>query len=431
MAVGGFEAVVTILDLDDGSEVMTLSGHIGAIDDVAFDPSRDRLYSTADGETLVWDITPVGPVGAGVLPIDPGDMWVSPDGSELAIANDLSLTRYDSDTGARLASVEGFSDWFLEAPVSPDWRLVAIVEPGFIHGAGEALPEIWVRDLITGERLYTLPPCAWPRAFSTNGSMLVLDGWDFIFRGVTQCAPANAPKDIDHRSRVVDPITGEMLLNLSDRPLLRALFNPGGMFEPDRYLAIRSWDPVHFETVEIHDMVTGSQVATLDIEREEPLALAFDPTGQYLAVGGQNSHAWVVDVKALVAGASVEESMVMYKEVGDGGVAEIALGPDGVLATSAFDPHIRLWDIHTGELLRELDRVAEIPPSVAFTPDRDLLHGDWNQDPTGFETGGEDGWVVRSYFDDDRLVELAKTRVTRDLTPEECQRYRLDPATCP
>ena len=92
LAVGGFEAVVTILDLDDGSEVMTLSGHIGAIDDVAFDPSRDRLYSTADGETLAWDITPTGPVGAGVLPIDPGEMWVSPDGGELAIANDLSLT---------------------------------------------------------------------------------------------------------------------------------------------------------------------------------------------------------------------------------------------------------------------------------------------------------------------------------------------------
>ena len=108
LAVGGFEAVVTIFDLDDGSEVMTLSGHIGAIDDVAFDPSRDRLYSTADGETLAWDITPTGPVGAGVLPIDPGEMWVSPDGGELAIANDLSLTRYDSDTGARLASIDGY-----------------------------------------------------------------------------------------------------------------------------------------------------------------------------------------------------------------------------------------------------------------------------------------------------------------------------------
>jgi DNA-binding SARP family transcriptional activator/WD40 repeat protein len=430
MAVGGYEAVVTIFDLDDGSEVMTLSGHIGAIDDVAFDPSRDRLYSTADGETLVWDITPAGPVGAGVLPIDPGEMWVSPDGGELAIANDLSLTRYHSDTGAPLASIDGFSDWFLQASVSPDWRLVALAEPGFIPGASEPLPEIWVRDLITGERLHELPPCVWPRAFSSNGSMLVLDGADFIFRGVTQCA-ANAPKDIDHRSRVVDPITGEVLLNLGDRPLLRALFNPGGVFEPDRYLAIRSWDPVLFEVVEVHDMLTGSQVATLDIEREEPLDLAFDPTGQYLAVGGQNSHAWVVDVKALVAGASVEESMVMYKEVGDGGVAEIALGPNGLLATSAFDPHIRLWDIHTGELLRELERVAESPPSVAFNPEGDLLYGDWNQEPTRLEEWGKDGSVIRFFLDNDRLVEVAKTRVTRDLTPEECQRYRLDPAACP
>ena len=431
LAVGGFEAMVTIFDLDDGSEVMTLSGHIGAIDDVAFDPSRDRLYSTADGETLAWDITPTGPVGAGVLPIDPGEMWVSPDGGELAIANELSLTRYDSDTGTRLASIDGYSDWWLQASVSPDWRLAAMVEPGFIPGAGGAIPEVWVRDLNTGERLHELPPCAWPRAFSSNGSMLVLDGADFIFRGVTQCAPANAPKDIDHRSRVVDTITGEVLLNLGDRPLLRAVFNPGGVLEPDRYLAFRSWDPVRFEVVEIHDMLTGSQLAILDLEREEPLDLAFDPTGQYLAVGGQNSRAWVVDVKALVAGASVEESMVMYKEVGDGGVSEIALGPDGVLATSAFDPHIRLWDIHTGELLRVLDRVAENAPSVAFNPEGDLLHGDWNQEPTSIEEWGTDGWVIRFSLDNDRLVELAITRVTRDLTPEECQRYRLNPAICP
>lgn len=430
IAVGGFEAAITIFDLDDGSEVMTLSGHTGAINDVAFDPSRDRLYSTArDGATFVWDITSAGPIGAGILPLDPGEMSVSPDGAELAIVNDRSLTRYDSNSGARLASIEGYSDWNLEAPVSPDWRLVAMVEPGFTYGAGQAPPEVWVRGLITGERLHKLPPCVWPRAFSSDGAMLVLDGVDFIFRGVTQCAPGIAPDDIDHRSRVVDTITGEVLLNLEDRPLLRAVLNRGGVFEPDRYLAIRSWNPVHFEVVEVHDILTGSLVATLDIEREEPLDLAFDPTGQYLAVGGQNSHAWVIDVKALVEGASVEESMVMYQEVGDGGVAEIALGPDGVLATSAFDPYIRLWDIHTGELLRELDRVAEIPPSVAFTPNGDLLHGDRNQEPTGLESG-TDGWVVRLFLDDDRLVDLAKTRVTRNLTEEECQRYRIDPAIC-
>jgi WD40 repeat protein len=123
--------------------------------------------------------------------------------------------------------------------------------------------------------------------------------------------------------------------------------------------------------------------------------------------------------------------MVMYQEVGDGGVAEIALGPDGVLATSAHDPHVRLWDIHTGNLLWVLDRVSEVPPSVVFTPAGDLLYGDWNQEPTARPDWGRDGWVMRFFLDNDRLVELAKTRVTRDLTPEECQRYRLDPADCP
>ncbi|MGH8926768.1 MAG: WD40 repeat domain-containing protein, partial [Acidimicrobiia bacterium] len=421
MAVGGFDAVVTIFDLADGSQVMTLAGHTGAILDVAFDPSRDRLYSTAgDGETRVWDIGPGGPAGAGVIPIEEGGaLWVSPDGNELAIANEGSLTRYDSTTGARLGSIDGYSDWWLQAPISSDWRLVAMAEIGFIRGERPALPEVWARDLVTGERLHQVPPCAWPEAFSSDGSMLVLDGVDLFVRGV-QCQPADTPNEIDHRSRVVDTITGEVLLDLENRALLRALFNPGGVFEPDRYLAIRSWDPVHFETVELHDMTTGTQVARLDIEGQEPLTLAFDPSGRYLAVGGQHSDASVFDVKALVDGAMVEEAVMMYGEVGSGGVAEIALGPGGILATSAHDPHIRLWDIHTGELVRELDGGPYT--AVAFTPEGDFLYVDGN-DEVGFS-------VRKLLLDTDRLVELAKTRVTRDLTAEECNRYRLDPATC-
>ncbi|MGH9895803.1 MAG: WD40 repeat domain-containing protein, partial [bacterium] len=314
------------------------------------------------------------------------------------------------------------------APVSPDWRLVAMAEPGFIPGASDGLPEIWVRDLITGDKLDQVPPCVWPKAFSSDGSMLVLDGVDLFVRGF-RCPSAKTPSEIDHRSRVVDTITGEVLLDLENRALLRALFNPAGVLEPDRYLAIRNWDAVNFETVELHDMTTGTLVARLDIEGQEPLSLAFDPSGRYLAVGGQHSDASVFDIKALVEGATVEEAVVMYGEVGSGGVAEIALGPDGILATSAHDPHLRLWDIHTGELRRELARVSRSSPPVVFTPEGDVLYVDWTVEPAGREWG-KDGRVVRFLFNNDRLVELAKTRVTRDLTAEECHRYRIDPANC-
>ena len=40
------------------------------------------------------------------------------------------------------------------------------------------------------------------------------------------------------------------------------------------------------------------------------------------------------------------------------------------------------------------------------------------------------GVIRRFYLDPERLIELAESRVTRELTPDECRRY-LDPETCP
>jgi WD40 repeat protein len=428
VAVYGHGAVVRVLDLDDGSELMTLAGHTGAITDVAFDPRRDRLYSTAlDGETLVWDVAPTGPSGTRVIPIgsaEPYAMVVSPDGTEVAVMRDDALTRYDLGGGAPLLSVEGSMNWRLPAPVSPDWRLVAMVESGFTPGVGEALPEGWVRDLITGEKLHPLPACVWPKGFSSDGSMLALDGQNLIIdQGVVQCSPRQAPGGIDHRSRVVDPVTGEVLLDLGGRGLAgptAAVFNPAGVFEPDRYLAILE----DYDTVELHDMVTGRQVATVDTG-EQPYVMAFDPSGRYLAVGGGNSDVWVVDVKALVEGASVEEAMLMFDEVGSDGIW-VALGRDGLLATAAY-PHVLMWDIHTGGLIRELAVAPsrQVPSNVAFTPDGDLLYIEGSEDQ---------GYGVHTFITDpDRLVELARTRVTRDLSEDECERYlpENNPVVCP
>ena len=299
--------------------------------------------------------------------------------------------------------------------MSPDWRLLAVVEEGLVPGVGEPLPQASIRDLFTEERTHQLPPCVWPKGFSTDGSMLVVDG-PSMREAFTQCSQDHAPAEIDHRSRVIDVSTGEVVLDLGNRGLMgsKAVFNPSGVFDADRYLAVN----VGLEVVEIHDVMTGELVASIDVEGDVPLTLSFDPTGQYLAIGGQNSHAWVVDVEALVGGSSVEEATVMYQQVGSGLVAFVALGPDGLLATSASDPNVRLWDIHSGELVQELAKTPDGPRPVSFSPEGDLLYVDGDM---------EQGHVVRRlHLDANRLIELAESRVTRSLTEEECERYVPD-----
>jgi WD40 repeat protein len=422
VATYGTNGVVTVFDLEDGSELMRLAGHTGAINDVTFDHTRDRLYSAAlDGETRVWDITPAGPIGSGVFPIDSGQdissspgpvaLVVSPDGSEVAVSTGGGkISRYQTDDGSNLGSVTGAVNWFLPAPVSPDWRLLAIVED-VVAGIGDPLPEASVQSLIGGKQVLPLPPCTWPKGFSSDGSMVLLDGQE-VMDIIPQCASDNVPAEVDGRTRVVDLASGDVVLDLGDRPAVSTgAFNPPGVFDADRYLAIN----VGFELSEIHDVVTGELVSSVSVEGDFPLSVAFDPSGQYLAVGGQNSHAWVVDVEALIGGASVEEAMVMFEEVGSGGVAHVALGPGGVLATSGHDPNVRLWDIHSGDVLHELGKTPDVSRPVAFTSEGDLLYIDGNM---------EQGHVVRRFpLDADRLIELAESRVTRGLTEKECERY--------
>jgi hypothetical protein len=86
-----------------------------------------------------------------------------------------------------------------------------------------------------------------------------------------------------------------------------------------------------------------------------------------------------------------------------------------------------MWDIHTGGLIRELAVAPgrQVPSNVAFTPDGDLLYIEGSEDQ---------GYGVHTFITDpDRLVELARTRVTRDLSEDECERYlpENNPVVCP
>ncbi len=102
----------------------------------------------------------------------------------------------------------------------------------------------------------------------------------------------------------------------------------------------------------------------------------------------------------------------MFEEVGSGGVAHVALGPDGVLATSAHDPNVRLWDIHSGELLHELAKTPDIAWPVAFSPEGDLLYIDGNM---------EQGHVVRTGSFGRRSAD----RTGREQSHEEPHRGRV------
>ena len=101
-------------------------------------------------------------------------------------------------------------------------------------------------------------------------------------------------------------------------------------------------------------------------------------------------------------------------------VLGVSFSPDGRrVATASEDGSAKIWDSGSGQELLSLRAHKGSVRSVAFSPDGRRL-----------ATGSDDQTVQIYALDISDLMKLARTRVTRDLRPEECQKY-LHTSTCP
>jgi WD40 repeat protein len=96
-------------------------------------------------------------------------------------------------------------------------------------------------------------------------------------------------------------------------------------------------------------------------------------------------------------------------------VQNVDFSPNGRrLATASLDGTTKVWSVDSGQELFTLLGHTGGVHGVAFRPDG-----------TRLATAGQDGTVRLHVLDIDELMELARTRVTRSLTPEECLKYLL------
>jgi WD40 repeat protein len=97
-----------------------------------------------------------------------------------------------------------------------------------------------------------------------------------------------------------------------------------------------------------------------------------------------------------------------------GVISDVAFDATGErVATASTDGSVRIWDARTGEQQLAL-RLAQplAVSSVSFSPDGKRLVTAW-----------ADGITRVWTLDLDELIDIARTRVTRDLTSVECRRY--------
>jgi WD40 repeat protein len=146
-------------------------------------------------------------------------------------------------------------------------------------------------------------------------------------------------------------------------------------------------------------------------------AATWSPDGkQVLTMSGAGAHVWDASSGELLGTLET-----------DTGISELAFSRDGSrLAIGALDEQtyaIGIWEWPAGD---ETFRLRDGARRVAFSPDGKLLAGVRQELGTPF-VGAP---VVRVWaLDPERLLQIARSRVTRKLTEAECRRYLQRPCS--
>jgi WD40 repeat protein/serine/threonine protein kinase len=385
IATAGTDAIGRILDARTGHELLTLAGHTGAgVADVAFTPDGDGLLTSGlDGTTRLWDVSVGG--GRDWLTVPGAELiytgvTFSPDGTAFAApAEPSGVTVWDTSTGEELVTLTGYDAKQTMVAFSPDGGRIA---------AGSDLtrtPPVW--DVGTGEVAFTLQghqDNVRAVAFSPDGGRLVTGSWDGT-------------------ARVWDASTGDErgVLRVG-RPVLATAFSPEGDL-------IVTGDVEGRATV--WDAATLEKVRSLDGHTSAIIGLAFGPGGT-LATASEDGTA---KVWAFESG----EARVTFRGHG-AAVNQVTFSADGTrIATSSEDRTVKIWDARTGEERLALHGPYHPVYGVDFSPDGRLL-----------ATASSDGTVSLYLLPLEELRDLARERVTRDLTDEECRAY-LRLSACP
>lgn len=388
LATAGWDGVTKVWDVATGQELFALAGHSDSLWSVAFSPDGNHiLTASGDGTARVWNASlgrdyqtlvngpPItGQTGAKVA--------YSPDGTHLAVAySDTTAKVWDLTSGKLLFSLTGHTDAVTFIAYSVDGTRIATASQ-------DMTAKIW--DASSGRELMTL-----------SGHSDFVVGAAFSPDG-TRLATASS----DMTAKVWDLATREIIHTLTGHKgfLLSLAFSPDGS-----RVATSSFDGFAI----IWNAATGQELFRLITDIEPTIRLvSFSPDGSRLTT---SSYDGTVNVWDAVSGKELQAISGHVDRVFD-----IAFSTDGKsIATAGADRTMKLWDAQTGEILLTLHDLPDGVSGIAFSPNG--LH---------LAAGVRDGTARIYLLRIEDLIELAKQRVTRSLTAEECQQY-LHTATCP
>jgi WD40 repeat protein/transcriptional regulator with XRE-family HTH domain len=372
IVTAGLDRKAIVSDAETGRNLFTLSGHSSEILDVHFSPDGKYLVTAgADGTARVWNVGPARETLTIETVESHGRISFNSDETAIAAGDLDSVKVWNISDGHERFSFE-----------TPAFATGVAFDPTGLRLAGateEGDVAIW--NVQSGELEWKI-----------KGSDRLI-----MFIAFSPDGRKVAGGGEENRVLVWDSSSGNLLLSLEGHrePVTSVAFSPDG-----KRLASSGVDNIAI----IWDADTGRRLLTLSGHLDVVWGVAFNPDGSRIATGSRDGTARIWDAE------NGEEILKLTGHTST--VTSVFFSPDGKrLATASRDGFAKIWDAYSGELLLTLYGSGEGINGVAFSPDGKFL-------ATG---GGEFLRVYLTQLDD--LVTLAKSRVTRSLTEEECLQY--------
>lgn len=438
LATGSPNATWNLWDVLTGQKLATGFGHTALMSDITFTPNGERIATSAeDGTARIWDPA----TGRELLILSGHTSGVigvafSPDGTHLATASrDTTVKIWD-------ISPTGGSEWFnLIGHTDRVWDVAYSQDGKYIATAGlEGTAKLW--DAANGNELYTFGGFqngVFTVLFSPDSKRLAATGG--YYDGYAKIFDTTSGKEL-----LTIPTTGELMV-----------FSPDGLYLSTTNIVYDNGKITEPVQVKILDAETGKELFTLNTNSKSYInQITFSSDGSRLAAGGgddgminvwdvkANAEPLKINNKTGVFGVAFSPDSKMLATVGDDGLVHIwdpttgkelhallghtgsvhgvAFSPDGkYLASSSVDSTVKIWSVtdnFTSQPLTLLGHTRAVF-GVAFSPDG-----------TRIVTSSRDTTARVYALSIQDLIEIAQSRVTRQLTLEECQKY-LHVDACP
>lgn len=395
------DRTIHIWDMTGASprEVLVLYGHKGAVFSGDFSADGRYLVSASrDGIVLLWSLGP----SRELYTLDLGERVYAAafnkDGARFATGQRTVggpfASVFDTETGDVLFHLLGHTEAVEALEYAPDGRFI-------LTGSRDGTARIWQAAdgapvlTVTHPEFACLPPNVQPCyiygvAWSPDGTRFATVGRD-------------------GRVVVWESATGNPLLALSAGlgSVADVAFSPDGRWLASGHAAGQAV---------LWDTASGQQVATLDAESDIVEAVAFSPDTRRLVTASAGGALLVWDLTNAPAQVAIEDELFGHV----GGVYRAAYSPDGrYILSGSTDKQIKLWD------------AATLETRLTLTGHTDRVYAvDMNPAGTRLISGGADGTLRLYTLDMTELMALARDRLTRWLTSDECRKYLQTPV-CP